>query len=524
MRLDVSATQAPLRDLQGHQWLARIALVLAAVPLVQGLLAYLLHAAQAISFRYEIDYGEGIVWQQLRSIMATGGYGSIDGWPAIVFHYPPGFHALSAALAGAGGLDQLAAGRMLSVTAMAIVALCSAAMVRMTARADADALAKWICAVLTGLIVFSLYPVMVWSMLMRVDTVALGFSFMGVYFGIRSLTAPKAVHLAALCFVIAVYTKQTSIAAPSAVFGILLFLRPRTALAGIATAVVAGLAALAALTWLTGGGFIRHILFYNINRFDASRLMWVADVAIQHALYLVVAAMGVSYRLALILTRDPGQPGSVKQRLVAAPADAGYMMIVAYALATTLILVTVAKSGSNINYFLEWVCVIALLTGLALCEAAAAATGVSRNSVSVVLTFPLAILVAVQAFLLPNTPGWAGLMNTARVEELEQLGEMVRTSQKPVSSDDMVMLLRNGHDVQWESAIFAELSQTGIWDERRIIDKIKAGTFGFFITTGVRGQAIFDARYNPAVADAIDAHYPEKRMLAGYTLHFPRSQ
>jgi hypothetical protein len=508
-------------DIIGQRLGIRIALALAAVLLLQGLVIYLFSAAEAIAFSDEIDYGEGIVWQQMRMIMSGGGYGSIDFLPAIVFHYPPVYHTSTAALAAATGLDQLAAGRLLSVAATASAAFLAAMIVRHLCRGNADNLACWMCGLLTAMMVFSLSPVVAWSTLMRVDNLAVAFSFAGVYFGIRTLTVPKAVHIAALCFVMAVYTKQTAIAAPAAVFGTLLFLRPRAAVAGILTAIVSGLALLAALWWSTNGGFLRHILWYNVNRFYPDRLLSIITLAAGHALYLAVAAVGVVHRLRKLMAADPGRTGSLRQRLIAAPEDAGYIMVLAYVVATTLMLVTVAKSGSSINYFLEWTCSIVLLAGLALYDSAKAATRVGRYASSTILTLLLPLAVAIQAFILPDAPDRQWLMDSKRSDELNTLGEMVRTASRPVVSDNMVILLRNDKNVQWEPAIFAELSSTGLWEERPIVEKINAGTFAFFITDGVRGEPLFDSRYNPAVADAIDASYPEKRELAGYTLHFP---
>ena len=498
-------------------------MALAAVFLVQGLVVYLFAAAQAVRFPFAIDYGEGIVWQQMLLIVSAKGYGSIDGLPAIVFHYPPVFHVMSAVLAAASGLDQLAAGRLLSIAATASTALFAAMIVGHLCRATADRRACWICGLLTGMMVFSLSPVVDWSMLMRVDMVALAFSFAGVYYGIRALAQPKAVYIAALCFVIAVYTKQTAIAAPAAVFGTLLVLRPKTALAGVLTSVASGLAVLAALSWFTDGGFLRHILWYNINRVDPHRLLWIVGIAARHALYLAVAAVVVVQRLRKLRATNPEHSNlrSLRSRLIAAPHDAGFIMILAYFLATTLMLVTVAKSGSSINYFVEWTCSIVLLVGLALCDAAKAATGASRFVPSASLTLLLPLAVAIQALILPNAPDQRDLMDPARRQELNTLGEMVRTASRPVISDDMAILLRNNKEVQWEPAIFAELSSTGLWDERPIVNKINAGVFAFFITDGVRGERLFDSRYNPAVADAIDAAYPKKSKLAGYTLHFP---
>ena len=67
----------------------------------------------ALPFAYSLDYNEGIVWKQMTEIVAGRGYAPIDGFPAIVFHYPPVFHLAAAALAQTG-LDPRVAGRVVS--------------------------------------------------------------------------------------------------------------------------------------------------------------------------------------------------------------------------------------------------------------------------------------------------------------------------------------------------------------------------------------------------------------------------
>jgi hypothetical protein len=77
----------------------------------------------AIAYPYELDYGEGIVWQQMRLMFGSRAYGPIDGFPAIVFHYPPVYHAVSAALAALTGMDGLAAGRAVSLISLFAAAM-----------------------------------------------------------------------------------------------------------------------------------------------------------------------------------------------------------------------------------------------------------------------------------------------------------------------------------------------------------------------------------------------------------------
>ena len=89
-------------------------------------------------------------------------------------------------------------------------------------------------------------------------------------------------------------------------------------------------------------------------------------------------------------------------------------------------------------------------------------------------------------------------------------------------TDAVAALARRGGGAGW-AAIFAELAAKGVWDEKPFVVRVRRGEFAMFITVGRRGQRLFDSRYNPAVADAMDEAYPVKEILAGYTLHLPAS-
>lgn len=504
------------------QWGARIMLGSAAILLIYGFLQYVRDVIDAIHFPFGLDYGEGIVWQQMRLLMSGQGYGSIEDLPAIVFHYPPLFHAMVAILADAIGMDQLAAGRLLSISSTIVTGCSITLIVARQNIAEAERVSYWICGLLAGLISFSFWPVLLWSKLMRVDMLSIMFSFVGLYFGLRALTRPTMIHFAALCFVAAIYTKQTAIAAPTAVFGTLLFLRPRTAWAGIATSIVIGLAALGMLMWLTEGGFVRHILLYNINRIEVHRLSWIGWMVRIHFLYFFVIAIGISVHLHRRFLKHGGTEGKrVRQRLLESPSDAGFVMILVYLLLATFMLAMVIKSGSWLNYFLEWGFIIALLTGFALVDSALAATGKARDFKPNLLIFFLPFAIALQAYILPNVAHQEYLTNPARERELNELVALTKIAPRPVISDDMVILLRSNKTVQWEPAIFAELASIGAWDERPFINKIMAREFAFFITEGGPNDPLYNSRYNKSVSQAIDTAYPVKRRLAGYQLHFP---
>jgi hypothetical protein len=508
------------------RWVTRAALVGALVPLLIGFVLYLAAVGKAISYPYGLDPGEGNIWQQLHEISAGGGFGPIDVFPAIGFEYPPVYHLLVAGLASLTGLDQLVAGRSLSVIAtMAMAGVIALIIGRMTTDAGSTRRVAVVCGTLGGLMVFSLLPVLHWSRFMRVDMLALFFSFSGFYLGLRALERPRAIHLAALCFVAAIFTKQTSLPAPVAVFAVLVLLRPRTAWRGIGTGMASALLALGYLCWHTNNGFLDHILFNNVNRMDYRRLLDIPVIIGFHSLYVGVALIGILTHLAQRrhVYRVCTGWADCRKRLASSTSDGQHAMLLGYLLFTTIMLATYAKSGATYNYFIEWLCVVTILAGLALRPAAEHASGVAGidgkpQPAPLILTALLPLVIAFQATILPKTPQDEHNWNPAMETQLDGLSQQIRASGKPVISDDMVLLIRSGKSVLWEPSIFAELASLGRWDDRPLIAKIEHGDFAMFITADALGSVAYN---NQKISDAIKRAYPVQRQVAGYTVHTP---
>ena len=486
---------------------------------------FLAEGLAAIRFPGELDYGEGIVWEQMRLMMAGRGYGAIDGLPAIVFHYPPVYHVVTAAFSGATGFDQLAVGRSVSLGSTLLIGLFAGLIAAKTVRADDSLRTAILCGLVAGLATFCFSPVPYWAPLMRVDMLSIALSFAGLLVAMAALSRPALIFASAALFVAAVFTKQTSIVAPAAVFLTFLVLRPRLAWHLAASCVVMGLVVLGALALATDGGFARHIFVYNANRFELVRLLSIPLAFTSHSLFAAAILIGVAARLQarIPLYRGAGSIAALRQRLLAAPGDAFFLMILIYGVLAFLMTFSIAKSGSNANYLIEWMAVLAILLGIAARDAANAAFGVMPTPSKRLFANPvfLPLLIGLQAQMYYPLADYTEQQAPARVAELAVLEAMVRAAPRPVISDDMVLLVRSGVAVQWEPAIFAELASTGAWDEKPFVERVRTGQFAFFITARERGDRLFDSRYNPAVADAIDAAYPVKRTLAGYTLHLP---
>ena len=469
----------------------------------------------AIRYPWELDYGEGIVWQQMRWIFTAKAYGPIDQFPAIVFHYPPLYHAITSVVAGALGTDELSTGRALSFVCTLVAALASALIAGMLVDGRADRQTRRLVPWIARLLPFTYVPVVAWAQLMRVDMLAVALGLFGLAASFKALERPRLIYVASLLFVAAVYTKQTSIAAPAAALSVLLVLRPRLALQGIATCSLLGLAMLMVLGALTDGGFYRHIFLYNVNRMDPSRLWSIAYAVALQAVYVALAAFVVVRRVADIRSRHKNLRGFGS----ATSTDARLLIALAYLAMTTPMMLLIIKTGSNINYFLEWFFAVGIFASLAVAEG----THVRSAELRKLFALIIPLVLAVQA-LTSDTSPYGTDAHGLRARQLQTLSSEIKAADKPVISDDMVLLLRSGQTVLWESSIFAELASTGGWDERPFVQRIRNREFAFFITWGQRGHRRFDERYNPAVADAIDAAYPIKEEIAGLIVHRPRKR
>jgi hypothetical protein len=505
------------------QALAAVVLLVVAGLMLRNIGALLAFVGGALSYPYSLDYGEGIVWQQMRDIVQGSAYGPLGVFPAIVYHYPPVFHLTTAAAAALTGADQLAAGRAVEV----ISTFASALLVAwLTIQAMGQTGSRWItlaCGASAALLFLNCSPVITWAPLMRVDMLSGALGLLGLVLAIQAVTRPAWIYAAAVAFVLSVYTKQISIAAPMAAFGVMLLVDWRTALRGLVAATVLGLIVLGALSWMTDGGFVRHIFLYNVNRLDLTRLSALADGLTEHLPLLVLAVLGLGDGWRRLRQAAGGRLNVSAAALKADPAAFAVVMLTAFLVIKTLMLPTILKSGSSYNYLIEWLSAVAIFSGLAMRPILSLAAGAAPSRPG---RIPLLVVVLVLIALVPKLaamPMWS--MNQQLIDRataLATIAPKIAAATKPVIADDMALVIRAGGKVLWEPAIAAELAHTGMYDEAAFIRMIEAGAFAFFVTEGKPGHGLFDERYNPSVRAAMSAAYPIEQEVGDFVLHLPR--
>ena len=468
---------------------ALFALALAGLSLRAGL--FIGRARLAIASPFGIDYGEGIVWQQALLMHPGTMYGPIDRLPYIVFHYPPLYHLGVLALGWLTGADLLATGRAISVGATILIALMVGGLA--WRNAGGGAVARMVAALVGASGLFVCWPVYQWAVLMRVDMLAAAFSLLGVWLGILALRRPGLLFAAMACFVAAIFTKQTELVAPVAVLAVHLWRRPGPTFWAIGFGAVLALAALGAVMVASDGGFVRHIIGYNINRMVLSNALFLLGTQSGQLAWLAVAAVGVWC----------AWPGRVRGDDAAAERA-----IIVLLLGLNLpMLATLGKSGGNVNYFIDFYIAAAPFAGIAAAAAMArllAPGDPARLGPIAALAIPLLILAELKlGYLPPNI--FARPEVVARNQAI--LARFV-AAPGPILADDMVLLLRAGKQVELEPSIFAELGAKGRWDSARLVALIEARHFSLIQTDRALDQGIMLARYTPQVRAAIAANYP----------------
>jgi hypothetical protein len=468
---------------------------------------YLQNAFDAVRYPFGLDYGEGIVWQQVLLIPGPRMYGAITDAPFIVFHYPPVYH-LAVRVAMLLGIDPLMAGRGLSVACtLAAAGLCGW-LVGCGIGEQVNGLARVVGCTIGALLPLSLGPVELWSVLMRVDMLAICLSLLGVVIVVESIRRPVWLAVVMPVFVLAVYTKHTALAAPTAALAVSWALNRRQTIIALIFGSALGLLGFGWLEWFTSGGFGRHIIAYNINTFSIEA--FISNVkGLWFFTFLFVLAAG---SLAL-LWRDQLLPFKTVASFRRSRAWVCVAIVTLWLIFQTALLVTAAKVGASINHFIELFYVCALPIGIfaAHCWHDIIVNRHSKaGKIDIILLFLMVVLtVAVTKYPVYRHPQ----LDDPKATEIQQymIKEIARAP-RPVLSDDMVLLIRAGREVQIEPAIFRELTATRRWDQTSFLQLLSNHAFEFVIILN-------ESEYTAEMLRAIAQAYPNTEKLGPYTIH-----
>ena len=443
----------------------------------------------ALSYRYGLDYGEGIVWQQALMMFGPHMYSPSPDLPFIVFHYPPLYHTLVRLLLPFGA-DPLFAGRLVSVVSTVVAAVAIGQLTALASRSPQRSFTVAV-AITAGLLFVTIHSVRFWGELMRVDMLAIALGLVGPLVLVRSRCSLAGTTVALLICVATVYAKQTQLPAGVAVFLVALLWAPRTALIAAAIAGSVGLAVAAGLE-LSTGGFFKNILSYNNNPFNlkaARDIVWMERETFPLVLLMMISAVLITLQVYREIGLARLRRASAFDRRTLAEA-----VIVIHFMLACIASLAIMKDGGGSNYFLDLYASGCVLIGWMM-------------TWLVTSPRPFCLMAAVLALTVLNTERrfYTPQRYARTILESDQLVKEIEAADRPVVSDSMVLLLRGGKPIIYEPAIVRVLVAGGKWDPAPLLAMIRDHGFAFALVYTSGSES------GPVVTEALREEFPQAK-------------
>lgn len=238
--------------------LARLLFATAVACLIGAFAVFTYKAVPKLTFPFAINYGEGVLLDQMRRVTeAPGLYPSFEEPPYLIDNYPPVYPIL-ARLMPAPDHARFFGGRLLSLLSTLIAAWMIALLVRRWAGETA--------ALLAAATFLSLPEVYRFAYLVRVDALALAFGLTGLYFVLRSHFWLKVAGCVA--FFLCIYTRHSMLALPTLGFLLLLGRDGLRSLVWPAGLLTGGVGGYVVLHLLTDGRIYDHLIHFNVLQYS----------------------------------------------------------------------------------------------------------------------------------------------------------------------------------------------------------------------------------------------------------------
>jgi hypothetical protein len=425
------------------------------------LLVFVAHTGNLAAYPYDLDQGEGY---DLNSgwLLAQGRpiYTDNERFPYYSSNYPPAFSLLLAPIVAQTG-PTLAAGRLLSAAAALLAALMIAGVVQWRTR---DGIAALTAALLFvgSTYVFHTTP------LARVNALALLFALAGLGCCLRSGRIWRVGVV--VCFLLALYTKQTTV---DAVAAGLLALTLRDVRAGFLVGLVVAFLGLVGL-WLLDsthlGAFWTNVVVGNVNPFDPKQAFdYYANFLQLHLVMVGLAGWQVAR--------------AVRSRSVG-PFEL-------YWAASLVLAISVGKWGAGESYFLAPIAASTVLSGQAVAELHRQSEqrawllslvggllllqGLLSAHGPLYQFGPLFADRGAQAAVLSRWPG------ESDVKAAGNLVDLLRRADGPVLLEDPSYGLAAGQEVVGNATHLRNLYQAGVWSPEALVDDLRERRYSWVV-------------------------------------------
>jgi len=476
---------------------ADLILLIPALVLSFHFFSYLHLSLQLIGYPFAIEGNEGVVLQlaydiaRLRPI-----YRPLTDFPFVPGDYPPVYLLLNAAAIKLFGLN-LWSGRLLSFLAAAGIAV---VLFRWVYRET-----RWVSwAVTMGLTPFVSPLFFSRTALYRVDVLAAGLSFLGVYL-LAVSKDERGDRFAAGALLLALYTKHSMVAAPAACFLYLLAIDRRRAVRFTGWLVGSGLVLFLLCNIATRQEFFRHLVLYHVMPSDSGA-------------FILHAREFLLWTLPFALCWVVFVPTSLIQHR-------GRSLAGIYCVTCLVHFVFLRRTGASLHYLLEPTLACFLATGLLLPRIRDL-----TNRESVASAIAALLLIALLAVQYGLASGDLAGYETLRALEASaardaRILDAIKDRPGEVLAEHPSYALLAGRDIPLSPFHIAQLARAGKFDQAKIIHAIETGRFSLIIlnSPALEPSGLTRTCFTDETLAAIAAHYrPFSDRYPGRWLYVPR--
>lgn len=479
--------------------LSSIVLILAALVLLwqfsAAIINYARLAGAALNFRYPLDYGEGpLLDQTLRLLDGEQIYKSdFSAPPYTISNYPPLFLLVQAPFAKLFGAAYWY-GRGLSLLSAVITAVLIGLTLYTLTGSGLGAAAG-------GLLLLAFPYIQYWSLLNRIDTLALVLSWAGIFVIVRYYDRRWGIAVGAAFLIAAIYTRQSyALAAPAGAFFYLVNLRRFRKAINLAL-IVGGvsLGLFLVINLITRGGFFLNIVSANVNPFFWHTVRDYFNTLAKNTFPLLILVA------AFLLAERFGQPSRT------------WVLALVYLIGATASAITVGKDGSNVNYMFELAAALSFAAGAAL-------AWLGRN------LWVRAALVLVLALQVGMLLEWTHFDFDGRItdktdheQQIADLFQVVQETDGILLTDEYMGLLPlAGKRIYYQPFEYKMLSEGGLWDDMGFMGSIVSREYSAVLLYDPPYWSSYDARWSKRLQSAINSSYEVKNRIAETDILKPR--
>ncbi len=452
----------------------------------------IIRSVKTLSYQFQVDNVEGyLLNQSLKIREGKSIYTPIDDYPYSVGTYAPVFPLINSIFFFLFK-PTFFFGRFINLIAYLLIAFFLGLIVYNFKKKLSPAL-------LSITLFLSSYCVYVWAPYFRVDFLAILFGIIGIY-----LISKDKTNLSILFFTLSVYTKQTNLAPIIATIIFLLIKDYKTGLKFILKFGIVTLNIFILLNIITHYEFVKHTVFYNVNKFYLNDLkIWLRHYYFFYRYLIYIIALFIIYFFVRkFICRNNHSPSK----------NAYPLLYILYFCISQLTLLGTAKVGSAPNYLIEPVLTLSMIIGLIVSYLIYHLKDkkIIKPTDYICIIICLILLIAhtkkITSF---KRVQWARTTPDS-IDNLKgkNILYIISSAEGEIISEYPIFAILSGKEVLFHPFIMTQLSKQKIWDQTRFVNDLKQKRFGFIITTtNILDEKTFIDNYTPEMLEVIRRNY-----------------